>query len=181
MGGCYHRGINWVDSVKWHFANTTESGIVILTAGAHVNNRSNFEIVVNYVIEGSKDIKQMYPNIQIVWKTQQPAGCTLKISHQKFLLAMITIIIYSMKGICMLCLCCHSMAYISLICLCYTIDLMLIDHLTNDYFHFCMPGPLDVIAPLFSWLLDRLAWMLPVASVEIGKWVMHYFDGIKQG
>ena len=81
MGG-YHRGINWVDRVKWHFANTPESGIVILTAGAHVNNCSNFEIVVNYVIEGSKDIKHMYPNIQIVWKTQR----LLLGAHSKYLI-----------------------------------------------------------------------------------------------
>lgn len=65
MGG-YNRGINWVVCVKWHFTNTSESGIVILTAGAHVNNCSNFDIVMNYVIEGSKDIKQINRNIQIV-------------------------------------------------------------------------------------------------------------------
>ena len=81
MGGCYHRGINWVNSIKWYFDNTTESGIVILTAGAHVNNCSNFKIVVNYVIEGSKDIKQMYPNIHIVWKTQRLLG-----AHSKYLI-----------------------------------------------------------------------------------------------
>jgi hypothetical protein len=84
MGG-FNRGREWVHTVKWHFVNSTESGIVILTAGAHVvNNRSNFEIVMNYVIEGSKEIKQIYPNMQIVWKTQQPAGCTQKISSEIF-------------------------------------------------------------------------------------------------
>jgi hypothetical protein len=155
MGG-RNRGINWVDSVKWHFTNTTEYGIVILTAGAHVNNRSNYEIVMNYVIEGSKEIKQIYPNIQIVWKTQQPAGCTQNISstifsgndynHNLF---------YERDMYALSVLPQHGIHIIDMRMLYYRSDAH--RSFANDCLHFCMPGPLDVIAPLFSQLLDRLS------------------------
>jgi hypothetical protein len=155
MGG-YNRGGKWVDSVKGHFTNTTESGIVIISAGPHVFNRSNFEIVINGVIEGSKDIKQFNPNIHIVWKTQQAAGCTQNISsdiysgndynHGEF---------YERDVYAMTVLPQHGIHIIDMRMLYYRSDA----HRSHrhDCLHFCVPGPLDVIAPLFSQLLDRLS------------------------
>jgi hypothetical protein len=155
MGG-YNRGKKWVDGVKRLFTNTTESGIVILSAGPHVFNRSNFEIVINSVIEGSKDIKQTNPNIQIVWKTQQAAGCTQNISsdiysgndynHEEF---------YERDVYAMTVLPQHGIHIIDMRMLYYRSDAH--RSFANDCLHFCVPGPLDVIAPLFSQLLDRLS------------------------
>ena len=142
--GVMNRGGKWVDSVKGHFTNTTESGIVIISAGPHVFNRSNFEIVINSVIEGSKDIKQTNPNIQIVWKTQQPGGCTQNISS----------VIYSgndynyaefyerdMYALSVLPQ--HGIHVIDMRMLYYRSDAH--RSFANDCLHFCMPGPLDVI------------------------------------
>jgi hypothetical protein len=154
MGG-FNRGREWVHTVKGHFSNT-ESGIVILSAGAHVNNSSNFEIVMNYVIWGSKEIKQMYPNMQIVWKTLQPGGCTQNISseiysgndynHGLF---------YEWDMYALSVLPQHGIHVIDMRMLYYRSDAH--RPFANDCLHFCVPGPLDVIAPLFSQLLDQLS------------------------
>ena len=48
MGG-YNRGKKWVDGVKRLFTNTTESGIVILSAGPHVFNRSNLSSWIDFL------------------------------------------------------------------------------------------------------------------------------------
>ena len=74
MGGM-NRGMKWTESVSLH-----NPDIVIISAGPHIKNRSNFESVINSVISDSKVVKTINPNIQVVWKTQQPGGCTQDIS-----------------------------------------------------------------------------------------------------
>ena len=153
--GVYNRGMKWVDSVKLHFTNTTESGIVILSAGAHVNNRSNYEMIINYVIEGSKEIKQMYPSIQIVWKTLQPGGCTQNISSEIYSGNDYNYgLFYDWDMYALSVLPQHGIHIIDMRMLYYRSDAHRPS--ANDCLHFCVPGPLDVIAPLFSQLLDRL-------------------------
>jgi hypothetical protein len=65
------RGDNWTN-----FVNKYDPDIVILSAGPHIYNRSNFEVVINSVIEGAQQLKTTKPQLEVVWKTQQPAGCT---------------------------------------------------------------------------------------------------------
>lgn len=83
------------------FTNTTESGLFILSAGPHVFNRSNFEIVINSVIEGSKDIKKFILTSKLSGRHNRLLD-VLKISHLRLILAMITIMDHSTNVMCML-------------------------------------------------------------------------------
>ncbi|KAL7477584.1 hypothetical protein ACHAW6_003386 [Cyclotella cf. meneghiniana] len=147
--GNLDRGKKWTDLViKYH------PDIVILSAGPHIYNRSNFDIVVNSVIEGSKSLKIANPHLEVVWKTQQPAGCTANITKEIMLdhdyqydefyeRDLYALSIFPRHGI-------------------HLIDMRMLYFRSDahvggkDCIHMCIPGPLDIIAPLFSELLDNL-------------------------
>jgi hypothetical protein len=108
------------------------------------------------VIEGSKEIKQMYPNMQIVWKTLQPGGCTQNISSEIYSGNDYNYgLFYERDVYALSVLPQHGIHVIDMRMLYYRSDAH--RPFANDCLHFCVPGPLDVIAPLFSQLLDRLS------------------------
>jgi hypothetical protein len=45
---------------------------VVLSAGPHVSELENFTTVLNEVAETHR---QSFPNVELIWKTQNPAGC----------------------------------------------------------------------------------------------------------
>mmetsp|Transcript_12201 Transcript_12201/g.18895 ORF Transcript_12201/g.18895 Transcript_12201/m.18895 type:complete len:372 (-) Transcript_12201:247-1362(-) len=157
--GNYNRGREWVDSVL-----KSSPDIVVLSAGSHVYNKSNYEFVLDHVINGTKFLKgSSMPNLQVAWKTQQPGGCTENITTEissagtmnapesvkrynypeSYERDMYALSQFPFHGI-------------------HTIDMRMLyfrsdAHITpSDCLHMCSPGPLDVIAPLFSDLLDKI-------------------------
>ena len=155
--GRYNRGEPWVVSVK---AFTPD--IVILSAGPHIYNRSNFELMLNTVIEDAKELRRLNPNIQLVWKTQQPGGCTHDITSEVTLGQDHHHAEYYERDIWALSVLPeHGFHILDLRLLYFRSDA----HPSSkggpvdprkgpDCLHFCLPGPLEVIAPLFSKLLD---------------------------
>jgi hypothetical protein len=152
--GVLNWGMKWTESVSLY-----NPDIVIISAGPHIFHRSNFESVINSVVLGSKEVKRINPNIQVVWKTQQPGGCTPGIStvihtgndynygefYERDLYAMSVLPHHGIHIIDMRMLYFRSDAHVSS------------KHGGGDCLHMCVPGPLDVIAPLFLQLLNGLS------------------------
>ena len=156
--GRYNRGEPWKELVKKFTPD-----IVILSAGPHIYNRSNFELMLNTVIEDAKELRQLNPNIQLVWKTQQPGGCTHDITSEVTLGQSHSHAEYYERDLWALSLLpCHDFHILDLRLLYFRSDahpsseISPVDPRTlPDCLHFCLPGPLEVIAPLFSELLDK--------------------------
>jgi hypothetical protein len=148
--GNYNRGEEWTKYVDKY-----KPDIVILSAGPHIYNRSNFEIVISNVIEETKRLKETNPELEVVWKTQQPGGCTeeitkeIKLSHNYQYGEFYERDLYALAI-----LPANNIHVIDMRMLYYRSDA----HVNNpdDCMHLCVPGPLDIIAPLFSHLLDKI-------------------------
>lgn len=67
--GHMNRGVHWMEAVK-----EMKPDIVLLAVGAHIIDDDNFTIVLDAVVKDMEEIQKGYPNIQIIWKTQSPAG-----------------------------------------------------------------------------------------------------------
>mmetsp|Transcript_40558 Transcript_40558/g.46285 ORF Transcript_40558/g.46285 Transcript_40558/m.46285 type:complete len:296 (+) Transcript_40558:65-952(+) len=154
--GSLNRGTLWTTSVI-----LKKPDIVILSAGPHVYKRKNFALVMDSVIQGTKNLTQMFPSITVAWRTQPPGGCTSKIRtelelgkkyqysefYERDLYAL-----YTLPR--------HGIHTIDMRMLYYRTDAHVgnITHLKveGDCMHLCYPGPGEIIAPLFSELLDKL-------------------------
>lgn len=73
----WNRGHHWVKLVT-----SQQPEFVILTAGAHIRNRPNFTETLQEVLAGLDEVDASYalaglPPPIIMWKTQQPAGCSV--------------------------------------------------------------------------------------------------------
>lgn len=74
--GNLNRGRHWFEIVKVH-----QPDIVILTGGAHIRWEDGFSKWIDTVIEGVVEARQTFPNMQVVWKTQNPAGQDEVLTH----------------------------------------------------------------------------------------------------
>lgn len=158
--GHLNRGPHWFDSVK---QNKGWADIVIISAGPHIYGRNNFNLVVESIINGTRTLKKDNPNMEVIWKTQPPAGCTSEpttmiefsgdYQYNEF---------YERDMYCLNELPRHGIHVLDLRMLYYRSDAHIHSghHSGNpkrkDCMHMCLPGPLDIIAPLFSQLLDRI-------------------------
>jgi len=147
----YNRGDYWVNSTL-----EVQPDIVILSAGPHVYGRGNYDFILKNVVAETQRLKQTaLPNLQVVWKTQQPAGCAKTITTEDIILGkdfqhseyyerdLYALSVFPRNGIPVLDI---RMLY-------YRPDA----HVGgSDCLHLCNPGPLDIVAPLFSQLLDQL-------------------------
>jgi hypothetical protein len=68
-----NRGGNWKDLVR-HF----DPDIILLSSGPHINREADFAFVIEQV---AREHRALFPNKQLIWKTQAPGGCTRNISH----------------------------------------------------------------------------------------------------
>ena len=148
--GRENRGDNWTNLV-FEF----NPDIVILTAGAHIYNRSNFDFVITNVIQEAAHLKAEMPNLELAWKTQQPGGCTTNVAQEIELSPkqyqydqFYERDLYALSELPR-----HGIHVIDMRMLYYRSDA---HPGTPDCLHMCVPGPLDIIAPLFSQLLDQL-------------------------
>ena len=71
--GAGNRGGDWKNLVR-HF----NPDIIVLSAGAHINRQMDFALVTEQV---AREHRALFPNKQLIWKTQAPGGCTRNISH----------------------------------------------------------------------------------------------------
>eukprot|EP00551_Chaetoceros_affinis_P008621 CAMPEP_0203682026 /NCGR_PEP_ID=MMETSP0090-20130426/44475_1 /ASSEMBLY_ACC=CAM_ASM_001088 /TAXON_ID=426623 /ORGANISM="Chaetoceros affinis, Strain CCMP159" /LENGTH=233 /DNA_ID=CAMNT_0050550765 /DNA_START=318 /DNA_END=1015 /DNA_ORIENTATION=- len=75
--GNLNRGNHWMAQVE-------ENGypdIVILSVGAHIHTEENYTQTIDEVVEGIQQLHKDHPEVQVVWKTQSPAGCTDDATH----------------------------------------------------------------------------------------------------
>lgn len=159
--GHMNRGPHWMDCVK---QNEGWADIVIISAGPHIYGRTNFNLVVDSVINGTLALKKDNPNMEVVWKTQPPAGCTSEpttiiefpgdYQYNEF---------YERDVYCLNELPRHGIHVLDMRMLYYRGDAHIHSghsgikqEWVSDCMHMCVPGPLDIIAPLFSELLDKL-------------------------
>jgi hypothetical protein len=76
--GRYNRGPHWLKSVA-----KAKPDIVIISAGAHIQNRTDFNRMIDTVTKEIGELKNKHPNVTVVWKTQSPAGCSADITFPK--------------------------------------------------------------------------------------------------
>jgi hypothetical protein len=67
--GALNRGRHWLEAVEEY-----RPDIAILTAGAHIFPQKNFTKMIDTVIREIKEARLKYPNMKVIWKTQNAAG-----------------------------------------------------------------------------------------------------------
>ena len=67
-----NRGGEWKDLVR-HF----NPDIIFISSGPHILDEDDFVAVIEQV---AREHRALFPNKQLIWKTQAPAGCTQAIS-----------------------------------------------------------------------------------------------------
>lgn len=174
LGSGFSRGLNWME----HLARTKHDGndqeekreklaeIVILTAGAHVYGKSNYEHLILNVIAQIQGLKQWMPGVTVIWKTQAPAGCSdaqhPDTEHHPFEIARTTKerdynwnefferdewTINQMQQ--------NRIPFLDVRMLYARTEAHPNYNPIRDCLHFCAPGPLDVVPQLFQRLLTR--------------------------
>lgn len=121
--------------------------------------------MLNTVIKDAKELRELNPNIQLVWKTQQPGGCTHDIASEFTLgLTHNHAEFYERDLWALSIMPNHGFHILDLRLLYFRSDAhpgsqrdIIPDNPTKgpDCLHLCLPGPLEVIAPLFAELLDK--------------------------
>lgn len=175
--GNLNRGVHFRNALSQH-----QPDIAIMNAGAHVRTEYNYTRMLDEVIRGLQEWREKPEEnskpkpVAIVWKTQQPGGCTSKIVHPddpvraalKFNYSQTPRYrlyeydnfyrrdLYTMKrwkaelG--------HDAHILDMRMLYSRSDAHPGSGQTvpNDCLHFTAPGPLDVVAPLFQRLLTEI-------------------------
>jgi GDSL/SGNH-like Acyl-Esterase family found in Pmr5 and Cas1p len=167
--GAMSRGWHWLDVARNH-SIAQDGDILVLTVGAHIARKDDLYNVSEVVLQQIMAMKQERPSLIIVYKTQQPGGCTSEIANvslspleagENF------VFVKKRKG--------NHNHYLF-----YDYDKAVIRRLQeleipfldmrmlysrsdahpssktanpNDCLHLCSPGPLDVFATLFLQLL----------------------------
>jgi hypothetical protein len=181
--GVLNRGPIWYEAVQ--STTVPRPDIVILSAGAHITVDDDFVKVMDTVLAGIQRLKRFQPGLTIVWKTQQPGGCTHSIFEPKNVTkaATTSLIVNQLDA--------SSRIYnwkqfyqrdLYVLSRLQELDIPYLDmrmlysrsdaHPSSsgekvkywDCLHLCSPGPLDVIAPLFqNFLVQRKS--LPLVEV----------------
>jgi len=174
-----NRGKRWIEWVSGFSDSLPElhdslyPDIVILSSGGHIsgNNDATFMHVVDQVLKEIDEIKEMSPDIAIVWKTQSPGTCTMDIkSPQNATEAFDTspdwhfrwnynrfrdrdlMLLSKLQE--------RGLPYLDMRPLYSRSDGHVSSNLApnrqTDCLHMCIPGPLDIIARLFDRFLREL-------------------------
>jgi hypothetical protein len=78
--GSHNRGWHWL-TIARNESLVRDGDIVVLTVGAHIPGRYNLYNVSEVVLEQISRMKDERPSVTIVYKTQQPGGCTKEIAN----------------------------------------------------------------------------------------------------
>ena len=165
--GAMNRGKRWNEWVE-----ELNPDIVVLSVGAHVSKGHDayYLGIIDMVLHEMEAMQQEKPNIKFVWKTQSPGGCTNDIvSPQNATHAFVMseanhrynygrmpnrdqLLLSRLQML--------NIPYLDLRMLYSRSDAHVSSpypsNAQNDCLHMCIPGPLEVIAPLFEELLVRL-------------------------
>ena len=68
--GHYNRGSKWTETIE-----NLNPDIAIISAGAHITNRTGFDYMLESVIKDVQRMQKTRPELKVIWKTQQPGGC----------------------------------------------------------------------------------------------------------
>ena len=78
--GVLNRGPHWLEIVR-NESITRDGDIVVLTVGAHISRKQDLYNVSDLVLQQIMAMKVERPSLIIIYKTQQPSGCTRKIAN----------------------------------------------------------------------------------------------------
>lgn len=78
--GAMARGWHWLDLAR-NQSITHDGDILVLTVGAHIARKEDMYNVSEVVIQQIMTLKQERPSLTILYKTQQPGGCTTEIAN----------------------------------------------------------------------------------------------------
>jgi hypothetical protein len=168
--GVLNRGSHWLEIARNH-SITRDGDIVVLTVGAHIVNMIDLYNVSDLVLQQITAMKVERPNLTILYKTQQPGGCTHTIANLSLspLQAGETFDFGSGYHFN------HPLLYEydkRVICHLQALGIPFLDmrmlfsrsdahpsskrpRRPKDCLHFCSPGPLDIFAILFLRLLQN--------------------------
>ena len=143
--------------------------ICILSTGAHVWGEAPYVQNIQEIVGNITDFQRTTPEVKVVWKTQNPGGCSSDISpHQNPEVAARNFEFvgnkynhwqfYDRDLYAMALMEQHNIPVLDMRMLYLRSDMHPSSHASAawDCLHFCSPGPLDVIAPLFQNLLIQL-------------------------
>jgi hypothetical protein len=168
--GVLNRGPHWLEIVRNH-SITHDGDIVVLTVGAHIVHERDLYKVSALVLQQIVAMKAERPSVTVIYKTQQPGGCTPEIANLSLSpLQVGATFDFSRR---------HNFNYPHF----YKYDNTVIGKLQElgipyldmrmlysrsdahpsskrrnlpiDCLHFCSPGPLDMFAILFLYLLKN--------------------------
>ena len=134
--------------------------IIVLAAGAHLfGSATLFHTMINQLVLDVARLKKKKPSLVVLWKTQQPAGCSATQHPQSPLLWARYKFGKSYQYADFIgrdAFAAQQLAAAGVV----IIDMRMVysrpdDHIgsyprSTDCMHFCMPGPLDIIPPLFQ-------------------------------
>lgn len=157
--GAMNRGEHWLTAVE----RKKFPDIVIIGASAHIHSEANFTIAADEIVDNILFLRELHPEVTVVWKTTSPAGCTDKPSPRHPLDAGQ---LYEWGS--------KDWAYWAEF---YDRDTRMVKKMVSlgvpildnrmlysrsdahvgqhDCMHFCSPGPLDVMPQLLQMLLER--------------------------
>jgi hypothetical protein len=78
--GVLNRGPHWLEIVQNH-SITHDGDIVVLTVGAHIVHERDLYKVSDLVLQQIVAMKAERPSVTVIYKTQQPGGCTPEIAN----------------------------------------------------------------------------------------------------
>ena len=169
--GHMNRGKAWTSYVEEH-----NPDIVVLSVGAHVYSypqveEGSFDIIVDEVITKILEYRTTSPQLQVIWKTLQPGGCTRNMADPVVFehnwgtfrgrdeRAIRRLSLFNVPILDLRMLHNRSDAHIS------SHDNPYADK--HDCLHFCIPGPLDVVPVLMQELIATMnIRYVPVSSIE---------------
>ena len=165
-GGKLNRGAGRGNTWK-NYLNEIEADIVVVAVGAHIQTDEVYWGIVEEVLNDMQELQRQNPYKKYAWKTQQPGGCTKeivkpknatiaasevnKVGHMDYnwdLFYQRDLELISRLQI-------NGIPYLDMRMLYSRSDAHVDSQIDNsvDCFHFCSPGPLDVVGRLFHQLL----------------------------
>jgi hypothetical protein len=78
--GAMSRGWHWLDLAR-NQSIAHDGDILVLTVGAHIARKDDMYNVSNVVLNQIVAMKKERPSLTIIYKTQQPGGCTAEIAN----------------------------------------------------------------------------------------------------
>eukprot|EP00040_Diaphanoeca_grandis_P002651 m.278678 g.278678 ORF g.278678 m.278678 type:complete len:426 (-) comp137854_c0_seq1:109-1386(-) len=158
-----HRGLKWTDYVDGTDGLVAE--IVILSMGAHVHGEltpfdNEFDDIFEHVLQTILVYRQTHPHVHVIWKTQNPAGCTSELSDGVNYAGNTTYNWHLMRARderVLVRLQQHGLPFLDMRMLYNRTDAHVGDMAERrDCMHYCIPGALDIVPSCIQQVLLKL-------------------------